>query len=169
MKKHFLISATLYFLTILCACSHSKDENLRSVFIAKKTTLIKVVLMLNEDSTMEKITPTYLRPTYHHDTKRGIALEDQKISAKRWQEYKKAFAEIGCTGGVTIDREHDIINFYFSTIGTSFDNTNKGLAYIPIHPIPTEYRVRVDLDHPPTKEGYYVVPLEGDWYLYYEY
>jgi hypothetical protein len=168
-SPRLILFGFLLLSTLLVGCAPPSDTKLKSLFNNKKDHFIKVVNMLEADKTMVRITPKYLKASFHANPKGGIAMEDERISAERWINYKEEFSEIGCTNGVAIDQEHGVVVFYFSMVGTSFDSRSQGIAMILPKPIPGSYKVVSQLDSEPVREGVYVVPIEGDWYVYFEY
>jgi hypothetical protein len=127
-----------------------KDRTLVDSFHAHRQTFETLVEMADKDVTIAS-----------NNT-------DENLSHVRRSEYSRLLSQIDRRAKIGFDPTGAVILFAEGGIGLSIGPSwSKGIAYLPAGPSKFGQIVK-NLDKDPGHDDMYLVPIEGDWYVFYQ-
>jgi hypothetical protein len=153
-----------------CRNQLPKGSELKNIYYAHRQEFDRIVTMLKEDgafgkSDQNQVAALMLNPLGPRSTR------DLDLSSERREAYKKSFGEIGLRSPALVFSGSESVVFVIATKGLAIGGggTTRGIAYIA-HPEknPGIRVVQTDQEaETSTYGGADLVPIEGNWYLYY--
>jgi hypothetical protein len=149
------------------ACGeHPTDDQLIARFKRERASFERLRDMFVADRTLGRVAPDFTRPVNFFSG--GPLPSDPPVTSQRLAEYHGLFEHLGLESGVEGYDDKEEIFFHASSMGLAVSGSSKGYAYLASRPA----LMTNSLDDYWSPDGTSFTafrPIEGRWYLYFDY